>query len=169
VRDERRFSNKMGVYDPKLPFIAAPIKVAGSLRGVLAVQPQGENDEFLEERAHFLEMIANLIGQSLRLSLQVELEKRLLLEERDLLRRVVRHQHGFDSVAGRSGVMRRMFEQVRLVAKWNTTVLIRGETGTGKELIANAIHYNSPRARRAHQAELRGAAGKSARIRTFRT
>jgi len=43
--------------------------------------------------------------------------------------------------------MRRIFEQIRMVAKWNTTVLIRGETGTGKELIANAIHYNSPRAR----------------------
>jgi Nif-specific regulatory protein len=43
--------------------------------------------------------------------------------------------------------MRRIFDQVRLVAKWNTTVLIRGETGTGKELVANAIHYNSPRAR----------------------
>jgi Nif-specific regulatory protein len=43
--------------------------------------------------------------------------------------------------------MRRVFEQARLVAKWNTTVLIRGETGTGKELIANAIHYNSPRAK----------------------
>ena len=45
--------------------------------------------------------------------------------------------------------MRRVFDQARLVAKWNTTVLIRGETGTGKELIANAIHYNSPRARNA--------------------
>jgi Nif-specific regulatory protein len=42
--------------------------------------------------------------------------------------------------------MQRVFEQVRQVAKWNTTVLIRGETGTGKELIAHAIHYNSPRA-----------------------
>jgi transcriptional regulator with PAS, ATPase and Fis domain len=40
-----------------------------------------------------------------------------------------------------------VFEQVRQVAKWNTTVLIRGETGTGKELIANAIHYNSLRAK----------------------
>ncbi|MDR3158341.1 MAG: nif-specific transcriptional activator NifA [Zoogloeaceae bacterium] len=147
VQEERRFSNKTGIYDPLLPFIATPIKVAGSLQGVLAVQPQSGEDEFLEDRAHFLEMIANLIGQSLRLSLQVELEKRSLLEERDLLRRAVRHQHGFDSVAGRSGAMRRVFEQVRLVAKWNTTVLIRGETGTGKELIANAIHYNSPRAR----------------------
>ncbi len=42
--------------------------------------------------------------------------------------------------------MRHVFEQVRQVAKWDTTVLIRGESGTGKELIANAIHYNSPRA-----------------------
>jgi Nif-specific regulatory protein len=50
---------------------------------------------------------------------------------------------------GRSAVMRRVFEQARQVAKWNTSVLIRGETGTGKELIANAIHYNSPRARNA--------------------
>jgi hypothetical protein len=43
--------------------------------------------------------------------------------------------------------MLRIFDQIRMVAKWPTTVLIRGETGTGKELIANAIHYNSPRAR----------------------
>jgi Nif-specific regulatory protein len=41
--------------------------------------------------------------------------------------------------------MRRVFDQVRMVSKWNTTVLLRGETGTGKELIANAIHYHSPR------------------------
>jgi Nif-specific regulatory protein len=43
--------------------------------------------------------------------------------------------------------MLRIFDQIRMVAKWPTTVLIRGETGTGKELIANAIHFNSPRAR----------------------
>ncbi|MDD4880714.1 MAG: sigma 54-interacting transcriptional regulator, partial [Gallionellaceae bacterium] len=63
------------------------------------------------------------------------------------LRRTVRAQYGFDNIIGHTQPMRRVFEQVRQVAKWNTTVLIRGETGTGKELIANAIHYNSPRAR----------------------
>ena len=147
VGDDRRFVNKMGIYDPNLPIIALPIKAAGSLKGVFAAQPAIEDDPLLDDRAHFLEMIANLVGQSLRLSLQVEQEKRSVLEERDLLRRAVRHQHGFDSVVGRSAAMRRIFEQVRLVSKWNTTVLIRGETGTGKELVANAIHYNSPRAR----------------------
>ncbi len=149
VADEPRFLNRQKVYQPELPFIAVPIKVGGNLQGVLAVQPEAEDDGLLEERAQFVEMVANLIGQSLRLSLEVAQEKSTLLEERDLLRRTVRHQFGFDSMVGRSAVMRRVFDQARMVAKWNTTVLIRGETGTGKELIANAIHYNSPRARNA--------------------
>ena len=149
VADEPRFLNRQPVYSAELPFIAAPIKVGGSLQGVLAVQPEAEEDGLIEERAQFVEMVANLIGQNLRISLEVEQEKSSLVEERDLLRRAVRHQFGFDSMVGRSAVMRRVFEQARLVAKWNTTVLIRGETGTGKELIANAIHYNSPRARNA--------------------
>ena len=147
VADEPRFLHRLGLYVRELPFIAVPIKAAGSIVGVLAVQPEQTHDPLLDDRARFVEMVANLIGQSVRLSTQIAQEKQSLLEERDLLRRTVRHQYGFDSVVGRSAVMRRVFEQVRLVAKWNTTVLIRGETGTGKELIANAIHYNSPRAR----------------------
>jgi Nif-specific regulatory protein len=91
-------------------------------------------------------MIANLIGQAVRLSRMVEDERRSLREERDTLRREVRGDHGFDSIIGHTRAMRLVFDQVRQVAKWNTTVLIRGESGTGKELIANAIHYNSPRA-----------------------
>ncbi len=149
IADEQRFLNRLGVYQPDLPFIAVPIKVGGNLQGVLAVQPDKPEDGLLEERAQFVEMVANLIGQSLRLSLEVAQEKSTLVEERDSLRRTVRHQFGFDSMVGRSAAMRRVFDQARLVAKWNTTVLIRGETGTGKELIANAIHYNSPRARNA--------------------
>ncbi|MFZ4539962.1 nif-specific transcriptional activator NifA [Propionivibrio sp.] len=149
IADEPRFLNRLEIYQPELPFIAVPIKVGGNLQGILAVQPGAPDDGLLEERAQFVEMVANLIGQSLRLSLEVEQEKSTLVEERDLLRRTVRHQFGFDSMVGRSATMRRVFDQARLVAKWNTTVLIRGETGTGKELIANAIHYNSPRARNA--------------------
>ncbi|MDK9726231.1 MAG: nif-specific transcriptional activator NifA [Sterolibacteriaceae bacterium MAG5] len=142
-----RFLNRLGIYDRNLPFIAAPINVGGSLRGVLAVQPDEPDDGLLSERARFVEMVANLIGRSVRLSLEVEQEKKNLAEERDSLRRTVRHQYGFDNIVGRSAAMRRVFDQVRMVSKWNTTVLIRGETGTGKELIANAIHYHSPRSR----------------------
>jgi Nif-specific regulatory protein len=145
--DEPRFLNRLGLYDKDLPFIAAPIQVGGTLQGVLAVQPDAPDDGLLEERARFVEMVANLIGQSVRLSLEVERERKALSEERDTLRRTVRQKHGFDNLVGHSAPMRKIFEQIRMVAKWPTTVLIRGETGTGKELIANAIHYNSPRAR----------------------
>ncbi|NWG30404.1 MAG: nif-specific transcriptional activator NifA [Rhodocyclaceae bacterium] len=141
-----RFLNRLGIYDPDLPFVAAPIAAGGRQLGVLAVQPDRPDGE-LAATARFVEMVANLIGQSVRLALEVEQEKQSLAEERDSLRRTVRGKYGFDNIVGRSVKMRKVFDQVRMVAKWNTTVLIRGETGTGKELIANAIHYNSPRAR----------------------
>ncbi|MFZ5579876.1 MAG: nif-specific transcriptional activator NifA [Pseudomonadota bacterium] len=146
VSDERRFLDRLRLYDAGLPFIGVPIRVGGELVGVLAAQPDTPADEMLDERARLMEMVANLIGQSVRLSWQVERERRDLTEERDNLRRAVRGQFGFANIVGHTEQMQKVFDQVRQVAKWNTTVLIRGETGTGKELIAHAIHYNSPRA-----------------------
>ena len=145
--DESRFLNRLGLYEKDLPFIAAPINVGGALQGVLAVQPDEPDDGLLEERIHFVEMVANLIGQSVRLSLEVAHERKTIADERDTLRRTVRQRPGFENLVGHSASMLRIFDQIRMVSKWPTTVLIRGETGTGKELIANAIHYNSPRAR----------------------
>jgi len=150
IGDDARFLDRIGVFDRRLAFIAAPISLGGNLRGVLAVQPNTPDDGLLEERTRFVEMVANLIGQSVRLSLDIAQEKKTLAEERDSLRRTVRHQYGFDNIIGHSAAMRRVFDQVRMVSKWNTTVLLRGETGTGKELIANAIHYHSPRSSAAY-------------------
>jgi Nif-specific regulatory protein len=113
--------------------------------GVLTAQPVSALGE-LGEYLRFMEMVANLIGQSVRLAKKVEDEQLALKVERDALRRKVRGEHGFSNMVGRSHGMQLVFGQVRQVAKWNTTVLIRGESGTGKELIANAIHYNSQRA-----------------------
>lgn len=146
VADEPRFLDRLRLYDRELPFIGVPIKI-GQIEnaGVLTVQPS-YCDEFLWERAQFLEMVANLIARSVQLSWDLERERYVLTAERDNLRRVVRGKYGFDNIVGHSPAMQRIFEQVRQVAKWNTTVLIRGESGTGKELIAGAIHYNSPRA-----------------------
>lgn len=148
--DEPRFLDRLGLFDRRLPFVAAPISQGGNLHGVLAVQPNTPDDGLLEERTRFVEMVASLVGQSVRLSLGVEEERKQLADERDSLRRTVRHQFGFDNIVGRAAAMRRVFDQVRMVSKWNTTVLLRGETGTGKELIANAIHYHSPRSNGAY-------------------
>ncbi len=140
-----RFLGRLGLYDPELPFIGVPVALDRQLVGVLAAQPERGDDGLLEERARFMEMVAQLIGQSLRLAREIEKERRDLTDERDQLRCTVRGHYAFDNIVGHATVMQRIFDMVRQVAKWNTTVLIRGESGTGKELIANAIHYNSPR------------------------
>ena len=146
IADEPRFLDRLGVYKPELPFIGVPITIGDNeTAGVFAAQPSSATD-LLNEQVRFLEMIANLLGQTVRLARRVKDEQRELRDERDTLRRRVRGEHGFSNIVGRTQSMRVVFDQIRQVAKWNTTVLIRGESGTGKELIANAIHYNSPRA-----------------------
>lgn len=146
LADNPNYLPQRGMFDAEAPFIGVPIRAAQETIGVLALQPPTAVRDRLDDDAHFAEMVANLIGQTVRLSCQVRQERRDLSEERDSLRRTVRNHFGFDSIIGRTVVMRKVFEQIRQVAKWNTTVLVRGETGTGKELIAQAIHYNSPRA-----------------------
>jgi Nif-specific regulatory protein len=144
ISDEDRFLDRLGVYDPELPFIGVPIFIGEDIAGVLAAQPLG-SISLLKIHERFLKMVGNLIGQSVRLARKVEDEQLALKDERDSLRRKVRGEHGFSNLVGHTPSMRLIFEQVRQVAKWNTTVLVRGESGTGKELVANAIHYNSPR------------------------
>jgi DNA-binding NtrC family response regulator len=61
------------------------------------------------------------------------------------LRAQLQDRYRFDSIVGQSNAMRQVFATLELVAPMNSTVLISGETGTGKELIARTIHHNSPR------------------------
>lgn len=57
----------------------------------------------------------------------------------------VRVKYSFANIVGKSEPMQRVFQVIRDVAPTNTTVLLEGETGTGKEIVARAIHYTSPR------------------------
>jgi DNA-binding NtrC family response regulator len=77
--------------------------------------------------------------------LQASLNEQRLQQENAELRAQLHDRFGFDSVIGRSAAMQHVFSTLELVAPMNSTVLIHGETGTGKELIARTIHYNSPR------------------------
>ncbi len=153
ISSEPRFLDRLALYDLELPFVGVPIKnAAGETIGVLAAQPATPADDLLPERARFMETVANLLSQTVRLIINLERGEQIA-NERDELRREVRGQFGFENmVVGRTPSMRRVFDQIRRVAKWDSTVLILGESGTGKELIASAIHYNSPRA---HQPYIR--------------
>jgi Nif-specific regulatory protein len=142
IADEPRFLGKLGLYDPALPFIGAPIRVDhDEVVGVLAAQPLERS--LLGERARFMDMVANLIAQSVAMLRGMEQKQRVLAEERDQLKQSLRKNYGFDNIIGHTKAMLRIFELVHQVAKWNTTVLLRGESGTGKEVIANAVHCHS--------------------------
>ncbi|MEW8587227.1 MAG: GAF domain-containing protein, partial [Candidatus Thiodiazotropha sp.] len=127
ISDEDRFLDRLELYDPMLPFIGVPIPIGEKTAGVLAAQPSGSPAP-LERQSRFLQMVGNLVGQSVRLAKKVEDEQLALKSERDSLRRKVRGEHGFSSMVGHTRSMRLVFEQVRQVAKWNTTVLVRGES-----------------------------------------
>ena len=69
-----------------------------------------------------------------------------LRQENAELRAQLRDRYRFDNVIGQGGSMQQVFQSLELIAPMNSTVLIQGETGTGKELIARTIHHNSSRA-----------------------
>jgi DNA-binding NtrC family response regulator len=78
-------------------------------------------------------------------TLRAAIEQRQLRRENAELRAKLSDRFRFENIVGRSGPMREVFNTLELVAPMNSTVLIVGETGTGKELIAKTIHHNSPR------------------------
>ena len=73
------------------------------------------------------------------------LKERHLRFENQYLRKQLDERYGFDNIIGTGRGMKRIFELVETIAGLTSTVLIHGETGTGKELIAKAIHFNSQR------------------------
>lgn len=73
------------------------------------------------------------------------LKERTLRFENQYLRNQLKNKYAFGNIIGTGRGMARIFELIDSVAGLNSTILIQGETGTGKELIAKAIHFNSPR------------------------
>jgi DNA-binding NtrC family response regulator len=86
--------------------------------------------------------------EEMEVKIEKAIEHRRLRHQIDYLRHAQQDIYEFDRIVGASGALEQVLDIVRKVAKSNTTVLIRGETGTGKELIAGAIHHNSLRSTR---------------------
>jgi two-component system, NtrC family, response regulator AtoC len=77
--------------------------------------------------------------------LQTALEQKRLRSENAYLRQQLDERFGLGAIIGRSGRMQALFQMIETVAPTPTTILINGETGTGKEMVARAIHQTSPR------------------------
>src|SRR5262249_51211184 len=87
--------------------------------------------------------------EEMELKIEKAIELRHLKHQVDYLRHEQHDIYDFDRIVGASGALQHVLSIVKKVSRSNSTILIKGETGTGKELIAGAIHHNSLRVNRA--------------------
>ncbi len=147
VRKDRRFLNRTksrGVNEP-LSFICVPLIHLGQIIGTLSVDKEIQEDtSALTKDVAFLEIIANITAEAAVVCREECAEREALQEENRILRRMLPNNP--DQFVGNCKQMRVVYEQIRQVASSDATVLIRGASGTGKELVARAIQGLSPRA-----------------------
>jgi formate hydrogenlyase transcriptional activator len=124
-----------------------PIMRRNRTLGVLHLLDRRKN-AFSGEDVEFLRQVAIQVGIALENALEfseLSESKDRLAEEGLYLRDEIRTEHHFEDILGNSSGLRQVLRQVETVAPNETTVLIQGETGTGKELVARAIHDLSSR------------------------
>src|SRR6266513_3153358 len=81
----------------------------------------------------------------LKMKVREKIENRQLRQENVLLKRTLGLSHQFSNIIGRSEAMLEVFKMIETVARTNSTILLTGESGTGKGLVAQAIHFHSLR------------------------
>jgi Nif-specific regulatory protein len=150
VRSDPNFLNRtkrlnLEPADVQISFLCVPIRIEGRVAGALAVDKPYVSDAELRSDHAFLDIIGAFMAQAIQLNRVVLRQKEELLEENAQLRSQVRDRFRFENIIGDSPAMHDVFATVGQVANSRATVLLLGETGTGKEMIAKAIHYNSPR------------------------
>ncbi|HEX5032682.1 MAG TPA: sigma 54-interacting transcriptional regulator [Candidatus Eisenbacteria bacterium] len=128
--------------------VALPILTAGRVLGVLYVDSHSIAHEFTPEDIAILEGFAAQVAVALenaRLHEELKDSKNRLEMENLNLRRALKEESRYGLLVGRSPKMLRVIELMEKVIPTHVSVLIQGETGTGKELVARAIHLNGPR------------------------
>ncbi len=119
---------------PHLPFLL--VTAYGEVEEAVSALQEGA-DDYLTKPVKM---------QELRQRVQLHLERRALSDENRRLRQRLDKSFGFEGIVGHSKAMEEVIDKLRVVAPARSTVLIVGDSGTGKELVANALHQNSPRA-----------------------
>ncbi|MDD5383130.1 MAG: sigma 54-interacting transcriptional regulator [Candidatus Margulisbacteria bacterium] len=129
----------------KFAFLCVPIKVGNKVIGALSVDHMFRGDISYEEDIKLLTIIGSMVGQAVRVRELAEKDKQAVVSENIKLKRELQGKYKFGNIIYGSGIMESMLEGAMRVADSQATVLLRGDSGTGKELVASAVHYASPR------------------------
>jgi formate hydrogenlyase transcriptional activator len=131
-------------------FCELPLTTARRRLGVLVLVSR-QPSTYDAADVDFLQQVANQVAVAVENALafaEIEALKDKLHQEKVYLEEEARTEHNFGDIVGDSAALRRVLKQLEAVAPTDSTVLVLGETGTGKELIARALHELSPRRER---------------------
>ncbi len=131
----------------KRSFLCVPIKDGQQVIGALSIDRiyEGGLTHQADTDLRFLTVLSSLIAQTTKRIQTVNREKEQLHYENLKLKRELSEKNRIDDIVGNSSRMQDVFEMIHRVVDSNATVLLRGESGTGKTLVAKALHYNSKR------------------------
>lgn len=153
IHDDPRYLNKTGIKtrtddNQDISFVCVPIKVEETIIGTLSISRVFYENLSLDHDIRLLTIIGTMIAQSVR-ARQERMEEidKLKLENQKLQAQLMDSHKPFQMI-GTSGKMQEVYDLIGQVAPTNSTVLIRGESGVGKELIAAAIQEGSRRAKK---------------------
>ena len=125
----------------------APLGTSNGPLGLMSMGSKRPNN-FGQEDLDILSQISAQISLALDNALaygRLSASRNRLEDERLYLESEIRAEYNFEDIVGKSPALRKVLDQIEIVAPTGSTVLLHGETGTGKELVARAVHSLSPR------------------------
>lgn len=151
IAEEPLFLNKTRsrgkISEQKRSFICVPIKDGHHVIGALSVDryyPEGIGQQANVD-LQYLTVLSSILAQTVLRIQKVNEDKKRLYTENINLRRQLSERNKINDIVGNSSKMQDVYEMIQRVVDTNATVLLRGESGTGKTLVAKALHYNGRR------------------------
>jgi Nif-specific regulatory protein len=145
IGDDKEFLNLTRTrtdQDDDLSFVCVPIKRGNKVLGTISVERIYDNEVLLNLDVELIGIMTAMMAPAVELYLMENIDKASLLSENQRLHDALKDRYRPSNIIGNCKGMREVYKLIEKVAKARTTVLILGESGVGKELVASAIHYS---------------------------
>ncbi|MDM5270819.1 sigma 54-interacting transcriptional regulator [Sulfurovum sp. zt1-1] len=146
IHNNINYLNKMGALNTSLiSYVAVPIMQKDGVVGVISANLKKDAPLDFDDIVHMLTILGSISLGTLSVHRRYSKEKEEIQDLKAYYQDEMLSDYKFENIIGRSTAMQQIFSIIETVAPSDATILVRGETGTGKELIAAAVHNISPR------------------------
>ena len=129
----------------RIGFIAVPVILDTRPIGVITAHRTSRSSTMVDEDIKVMKIVASLLSQTLRIAEMIREENSRLVQENKELHAELEERFNPDNMISNSSSMSKTLAMVKRVSSTEASILLRGESGTGKTLLARSIHYSSPR------------------------